>query len=689
MSRFLLEIVTEELPSRFLAGTEQELVMRFTEALKENDLSFESVEAHCTPRHSVVAIEGLPQAQPLREETVTGPAVRVAFDADGNPTKAAVGFAAGQGTDVSALFRVETPKGEYVAVKKHSGGLSAAEVLRSVCPGIIAALPFPKRMRWGNGAFAFARPIHRINALLDADVVSFSVGDIESGRTTDGHRIHGAGPWNIPDAQSFEKVMREKAQVTLNSAERRKIIMQKGTEAALPCKILWKESLLDEVLGLAEHPVPVLGSFDKAYLELPREVLLTSMEVHQKCFGVENADGQLEAKFLTVLNIAPEDPVIVRKGWERVLRARLEDARFYWNTDLKDGFGTWAPMLDKVIFLGPLGSMGDKCRRLEQLCAWIADELGADEENAGLAGRLAKADLVSQMVGEFDTLQGIMGGIYGRKAGLPEQVCTALSEQYLPSGPETPIPSSELGAILSMADKADTLVGCFGLANIPTGAADPFALRRAALGIIRILREYGWELSVEKLFAKAHSLYPAGIRWKLDRGNALGKLAEFVRGRMKGYFASDANALFVEAVLAAGFDNIPSAAKRLESLVAAEKESSFAATAQTFKRVANILKKQDEAFDGAWKRDMLEEPAEKILADAVSGFAERFDAAWEDKNYAGIISLIENIRPSVDAFFDGVMVMAEDRSLRTNRLNLLADLMNRMQRLADFSQLQM
>ncbi len=694
MSHFVLEIGTEELPARFQAPLEKELTERFTQALNEADLAFTSLELAMTPRRAVLHAHGLAAAQPVREETALGPSAKAAFDDQGQPTKAALGFAKSQGVDVADLFRQETEKGVYLAARRTVGGKSAMDVLQELAPALIAALPFPKRMRWGDGDFAFARPIRWILALLDGDIVPFCVGTAESGRQTWGHRVHGPGPFGVPHADALDKTLREKCRVEPAASARRAHILAQGSQAAGSGRILWKESLLDEVQGLVEHPVPMLGDFDPAFLELPREVLLTSMETHQKSFGVEGPDGALLPHFLTVLNLEPEDVAVVKQGWEKVLRARLEDARFYWKTDLKTGFPAWQERLDHVIFLGPLGSMGDKCRRLADLCAWLAEHPGIAGKTsvssvlAAQAGRLAKADLVSQMVGEFDTLQGIMGGIYARHMGLDRVVADALADQYLPAGPDSPLPATDAGALLSLADKADTLAGCFGLGHIPTGAADPYALRRAALGIARILLEKGWRLPVDELFRKAWSLYRVDIAWKLPMDEALGKLDDFFAARLKNHFTNQYDTLLVEAALNAGHRDVWGAARRLQALETQSREPDFAAAAQTFKRVANILRKQTEPLTGAWRADLFEADVETALAEALDSLGARFDALWQADAYGDILTLLGAIRPAVDAFFEGVMVMADNADVRNNRLNLLRALFERMGKLADFSALQ-
>ncbi len=715
MSKFVLEIGTEELPARFLLNLQQELKERFSVALQEQGLEFGSLEVAGTPRRATVLIAGLSAVAKSFEETVMGPPVRVAFMESGEPSKAGLGFARTQGVEFSEAFTVKTDKGEYLSVKKQMGGGKAVEILPALCQTIIQSLSFPKRMHWGYSEdFTFARPLRWLLALLDSELISFKVGGVESGRQTFGHRVHGPGPFSLDSADAYQKLIAEKCGITLFPEERRKAITEGGDKlaAALGGKILWKQSLLDEVSGLTEHPVPLIGSFDPSFLEVPREVLLTSMESHQKSFGLEDASGKLLPAFLTVLNITPPDEGLVRKGWERVLRARLEDGRFFWKTDLNAKADDWLAKLDNVIFLAPIGSMGDKTRRLEQLCLWLAEKIdsgksGLSPADAARAGRLSKADLVSEMVKEFDTLQGIMGGIYARKRGESEQVSQALAEQYLPAGPDSPVPSSLGGALLSLADKADTLVGCFGLGMIPTGAADPYALRRAALGIIRIMLEKNLPLDASEVFRKALELY-GERKWKLAPAEALGKLDEFFALRLKNYFCGTLSGnlpnetLLVEAALGAGagqagsvYSGIASTAARLKALTRFSQSAEFSDSVLTFKRAANIIRKQGQEsaaesgqLTGKYRSELLQETAEKELAQTLEAILPRFDKLWAASDFEALFALLGELRPKVGAFFDQVMVMAEDKELRQNRLQLLYALVERLGRLADFNALQ-
>lgn len=694
MATFVLEIGSEELPARFLALEEAELGERFTRALDEAGLEHGALRVMSTPRRAIVLIEDLNPVQSEKEEVLSGPPVRAAYAPDGTPTKALEGFARGHGLTPDDVFRIETDKGEYVAVRKRSGGAAAGDILAVICPAVITALPFAKRMRWGEYTLAYARPLRWILALLDDVVISFSVGPVTSGCETYGHRVHGPGPFIVPHAVALYDILRGACAVTPDATGRRDTIVKGGNMLAAACNgtVLWKDDLLDEVQGLVEHPVPMLGDFDPAYLEVPREVLLTSMESHQKSFGLEGPDGKLLPHFLTVLNITPEDAAMVKNGWERVLRARLDDARFFWRADCALNFDHWLHKLDQVIYIGALGSMGDKTRRLEALCESLARQCAPEiAAAAARAGRLSKADLLSGMVNEFDTLQGIMGGIYAERAGENALTAQALKEQYLPAGPDSPLPQSLCGALLSLADKVDTLVGCFGLGMIPTGAADPNGLRRCALGCIRIALEFGLNLDVRALFAEAQALY-GQRQWKVPPAEACDKLMDFFAGRLRNYFLSKGDdVLLIEAALNAGISPVPDCAARLAALTAFSHEAGYAEAVQTFKRVANIVRKQADAgadlpegFDNA----LLHEAAEKALAAVLENLLPRLDALREAGDHRAALATLLEVRPAVDAFFDGVMVNCEDAAVRRNRLGMLNALGRRFARLADFAALQ-
>ncbi|MBU1004132.1 MAG: glycine--tRNA ligase subunit beta [Proteobacteria bacterium] len=695
MSIFILEIGTEELPARFFPKLSDDLGQAVGKGLTEALIGFESVETFTTPRRVVVVADGLAQTQRSEEELVSGPPRRIAFGEDGQPSKAALGFAKTQGVDIADCFIQTSDKGEYLAVRKTMGGGTSIDLLPGICVAAIAGLQFPKKMRWGSGDFGFGRPIQWLLALLDEQVVDFEVAGIRSGRRTCGHRVHGPGPFEVPAAAAYQDVIREQCKVVLSRDERSDIIRRQANElaAAVGGSVVWKDDLMIEVVGLVETPVVILGDFDSSFLEVPREVLLTSMESHQKSFGVEAPDGTLLPHFISTLNLEPKDRSLVKKGWERVLRARLEDARFFWKTDLAAEVNDWLSGLDNVIYLKGLGSTGDKTRRLEILCADLGERIDPSlKADAARAGRLSKADLLSGMVGEFDELQGLMGGIYAARRGESKAVADALYQQYLPAGPGSPVPSSLCGAILSMADKADTLAGCFGLGKVPTGANDPYALRRAALGIIRIVLDFDLKIDLGQLLKAAQDTYK-GINWKLEPEEIHAQLMDFFAGRLKAYFTGKGfETLVVEAALGAGFSDLCALARRIEALAEFSRRDDFQQAVLTFKRAANIIVKQGGAegvtLTGGYDPSLFEEDQEKALASHLDEIAPTWDKLWAEADFASLLGLLGELRPDVDAFFDGVMVMCEDDTLRLNRLNLLQALVSRLGRLADFSALQ-
>ena len=695
MPCFVFEIGAEEMPARFLTGLEQDLAEFFSKALADNALDFDAIMVSSTPRRCALTINNLAVKQRQSEEIVTGPAMAVAYGRDGNPTPAATGFARSHGVDLSEAFALPTDKGEYLAVRKKRGGVAASELLAGICRSAIKNLSFAKKMRWGCGSFAFGRPIRWLLAVLDREVIHFETAGVRSDRLTYGHRVMGLGPFSIEDAADFPTVLEKQGWVCLGAAERRARIIEQGNAIAGAAggEPVWKDSLLEEVCGLIEWPKVIMGNFDPSFLELPKEVLLTSMERHQKSFGVKNREGSLMPCFLTVLNLESSDENLVRKGWERVLKARLEDARFFWKTDLCRGFEHWLKALEDVVFLASLGSMGDKSRRLERLARTLAEIVAPDmAADLAKAGQLAKADLASEMVGEFADLQGIMGGIYAEKSQMSQAASMAIYEHYLPLGPDSPVPGTVAGAVLALADKADTLAGCFGLGLAVTGTADPYALRRSAIGICRIIVDYGLEINLEELLRAAMDGYDKK-NWKRPGEEALANLMAFMTQRAKVHLESQGFAsLLVEAAVEAGVSDFKDLLLRLKTLRDFSLEPDFTQAALTFKRAANIIRKQSGqeaiSLDGRYNQALLQETAEKNLAAGLESLGARFDALPPAKRYPAWPGLLRELRPLVDTFFEQVMVMCDDLKLRRNRLNLLTALVNRLAGLADFSKLQ-
>ncbi len=694
MSEFILEIGTEEMPARFVPRLGEELVELFERLLAEARLDHAGVMAYATPRRLVAHVSGLALSQRLEEEIVSGPPVRIAY-ADGALTKAGLGFAKTQGVAEADLFVQQTPKGEYLAARKQVGGGRTLDILPGLCLTACKSLSFPKRMKWGSLDFLFGRPLRWVLALLGADVVPIEIAGLTSGRVTFGHRVLGPGPFAVDSASDYFDTIRDKGNVVLDARERLELVRAEGDRLAesLGGSVVWDQGLLLEVANLVEFPRPILGEFARLYLELPAQVLLTSMQSHQKSFGIKGADGNLLPYFLTTLNIEPTHMAVVKKGWERVLKARLEDARFFWEADLGTDLDEWLAKLDHVVFLGPLGSMGDKSRRLEKLCGRLAEACGLPETDMRRAGRLAKADLMSELVYEFDSLQGVMGGIYARKKGESELTAQAIAEQYLPAGPDSPVPATLSGALLAIADKADTMAGCFGLGMIPTGAADPYALRRASLGISRIIMEHGLRLRLDEVLAWAQEGY-TDVKWKLAPADALTKMLDFFGQRLRALFASgqDTDSRVADAALGAGFVDIRSLRMRFDALSTFSRQPDFEQAVLTFKRAANIIRKQGAEAGAALSAQVdesrLEMEQERVLAASLRDSAGRFEELWAADDFAGLFAMLGELRPAVDAFFDHVMVMAEDAGLRQNRLNILYSLVERLGRLADFGALQ-
>lgn len=692
MSHFVLEIGVEEMPARFLPLLDRELRERFETLLGEAGLGFGAVATFSTPRRLVVDITGLADVQKTEEIVVSGPPVRIALDADGKPTKAGLGFAKSQNVEFDQVYVEKTDKGEYLALKKTVGGRPAADILAEACAAVLPSLNFPKKMQWIGKDCTFGRPVRWLLAMIDGRAVPFGFAGLTAGCETRGHRVMGPGPFAVPHADDYARILLEQGRVILDAADRKAAIRADGDRLAAEAggTVEWSESLLDQVANLVETPRAMLGGFHEKFLELPAEVLLTSMETHQKSFGLCGRDGKLLPYFLTAANIESREPALVRKGWERVLRARLEDARFFWEADCAATFEQWLDKLDKVIFIGPLGTMGDKTRRLGKLASSIASRIAPGlSADMARAGRLSKADLVSEMVYEFDDLQGKMGGIYARMKGEGETVAQALYEQYLPAGQDSPLPGSMAGVILSLADKLDNLAGCFGLGMMPTGAADPYALRRNALGVCRIVLEKGLTLDLAELLREAQAGY-VNVEWKLMPEEALDKLMDFFGQRLRAYWnAQGVPTLVLEAAMAPGFTDIFETWRRVEALADFSREADFEASVLTFKRAANIIRKQaGQELSGEIRESLLEGDAEKAFWAALQDVEPEWARLAEAGDYPKMLALLGVLRPVVDAFFDGVMVMCDDAALRTNRLNLLQRLVSTLGRVADFGKFQ-
>ncbi len=644
---FLLEIGTEEIPDWMIQPALRQLREAFGKLVEENKLGGRVAWVEATPRRIALKAQGLADRQSDSEELVMGPPAAA-------PAGAAAGFAKKQGVSPQSLERVTTPKGEYLAVRKKIAGRAARDILADALPGLILGIYFPKTMYWtGKGGPRFIRPIRWIVALLGSEVVPFELAGVSSGNTTSGHRRLGATSFAVT-IDDYEDTLKKNF-VLLRADDRRRRI-QEGIQALVAERGLQVKpdaDLLETLVFITEYPTPILGEFDASYLELPEEVLVTVMRHHQKYFSVEKAGGGLAPDFIAVMNTAGDPEGLVRRGNERVLRARFNDARFFWDVDQKKTLAARVPDLEHVTFQAKLGSYLAKTQRTMTLVG----ELGGNAA-AVRAVELSKCDLTTELVKEFTELQGVVGGLYARAQGEPEEVARAIYEHYKPVSMEDSIPATATGRLVSLADKLDTLRGCFGIGLAPSGSSDPFALRRAAQGVVKILVEGNLELPLAQL---------AG-------GDA--QLEEFFRERIDYYFREVRGYPYdeVRAAMAAGFDNLPDLQRRLEALHIVRPTENFEPVAASFKRIKNILR-QAGFPEGEVDERLIEAGPERDLYDAV--------ARVSGENLPEIASL----RPVVDRYFDKVLVNAPDARIRANRLAFLAQLLRKFSSIADFSEI--
>jgi glycyl-tRNA synthetase beta chain len=681
----LFEIGTEELPAGYIGPALEFMAARMAAALADNRLGHGEIYTCGTPRRLGLIVRGLAARQPDWREEVTGPPRKAAFDADGNPTRAAAGFAARCGVAVEDLRVVDTPKGEYLAAVVEHRGRDTADILEAVLADILGRVPFPKSMRWGAGPAHFARPVRWITARFADRVIPCRMNEVESGAHSRGHRFTAPGPVPVRAADYLETLRR--AGVVADIGERRRMIAEQAERAAEAAggRLLPDDALLDLVANLVEMPHAVAGRFDEKFLELPREVLITSMREHQKYFAVVDAGGGLMARFVAVNNIDTGDDAAAVRGHERVLRARLEDALFFFREDGKRPLADLVPRLDGVVFQAGLGTMREKSGRMAELAAWLCDRLAPEKKDVtARAATLAKADLLTEMVGEFPSLQGVMGREYARRSGEPGEVCLAIGEHYMPVRAGAGLPSSVPGAIVGIADRIDTIAACFGTGKQPSGNTDPFGLRRLAIGLIHIISEHGFDIPLADLLREAVALLDGMLTEPAEETvrAALG----FIRGRYANERAAAFSANAVEAVVSTAFDSITDCDRRLAALAAAGRDESFAILAGSFKRVRNILKGNQadaDAFDPALAAEEAEGALHRALAAAEDAAAPLLAAG----DYQGAMRVFLGLKDPIDTFFDQVMVMAEDERVRANRLSLMARVARLFLRIGDFSKM--
>ena len=691
---FLLELGTEELPASFVLPALEELESGLKARLSDARLTHGEVRTFGTPRRLAVWVRELAEASPDVQREVLGPPTRVAFDKDGKPTKAGEKFAEGLKLTVAQLRRIDTPKGEYVGATVEEKGRRAADLLPELLHAIVHGLHFKKSMRWGDVEQAFARPLHWIVALLGEEVLPVVFGDVKSGRTTLGHRFLAPGEITLRAPADYEAAL-ERAHVIADMAKRRALTLERVTKAAQAAggTLRQDDALVDQVTNLVELPNPVVGTFDAKHLDLPPEVLIQEMKSHQRYFSLGGADGKLLPKFIAVSNTPVRDEKLSLRGYERVLRARLADGRFFFDEDRKSPLFSRLEKLGRVVWQGQLGSYAEKVARFQALALWLggALKLGpAALETVERAASLAKADLVTGMVGEFPELQGVMGREYAKASGETDAVAQAIFEHYLPRNAEDHLPTQDAGAIIGIADRLDTLCGLFAIGKPPTGAADPFGLRRACLAVINVVLDRGYRFSLrEAVNAALTPLLKKVAKPKFTQEELVGQVLEFFRGRLKSLWGEGHRTDVVEAVLAAGFDDLVAAHKRLAALSALVGEPAFVPLAVAFKRVVNIVEKQGQAIArGAVDPARLADDAEKALHAALQGVRQEVAQKVAQDDYAGALARIRDLKPSVDHFFDKVMVMAEDPALRENRIRLLTEIGALFNQVADFSKVQ-
>jgi glycyl-tRNA synthetase beta chain len=709
MPDFLLEIGCEEIPARMIDPASRELQQRVGELLTRERLSpAGGLSSLQTPRRLAVLAAGIPASQPDVTEQVTGPPVSVAFR-DGQPTPAVEAFAKKVGLDISRLSRLTTQKGEYLAAQVSRKGRSTSEILAELLPKEIASLYWPKSMYWRQRGELFVRPVRWIVAMLDREVIPLEFAGIRGGSQSRGHHILAGGPIEVPSADNSYVQVLALAKVLCREAREQQIRKQLDAATRAIPAARWREDkeLLTTVVNLTEFPSAILGNFEREFLQLPEEVLVTVMRDHQKYFAVEDAKGKLTPHFLAVLNTDGDPQGIIRHGHERVLRARFNDARFFWQTDQKHSLRERVKMLKHVTFQKDLGSYYDKTKRVQRLTSWLCEILrqGGVTIRPGVvhkAACLAKTDLTTELVKEFTELQGIVGGLYARAQkldpSLPEAtrfaIADAIYDHYKPEAMDDTIPRSVEGCVLSIADKADSITGMFGLGLIPSGSKDPFALRRQANGIVKIIAGRKLPILLGRLFADARQAYRgSGAETRFSKSVDFGDaIKTFFRERLEFYlrevrgFAYDA----VNAVLAAGADDVVDAIARVEAVTTVRPSADFESISIAFKRTKNILRQARDAgkqpaptLDSA----VLREEAEKALATVIPETAKKVEDLRAQHRYEAALTEISRLRPAVDKFFDKVMVMVEDERTRANRLALLASLLHEFSTIADFSEI--
>lgn len=681
---FLVEIGTEELPPKALKKLSLAFSQGVLNGLKEAGLQHGESKSFASPRRLALSIKGLDTEQAEKSVEKRGPSKKAAFDDAGQPTRALLGFTGSLGIEPSQLEEMETPKGTWLIYRSVEPGKATKDLLSNIVAQSLAQLPIPKRMRWGAQRVEFVRPVQWVVLLFGNEVVETEILGIPAGRTTRGHRFHSEGELNITDSNAYEQLLLEQGRVIADYEARKDKIRAAVTQAGIEAggQAVIDEDLLDEVTALNEWPVPLTGRFDEDFLKVPAEALVSSMKEHQKYFHVVDKNGKLLPNFITLSNIESKDPAQVIQGNERVIRPRLADAAFFFETDQKTTLEAKREPLKNIVFQAKLGTIYDKTERVAQLASKIAAAIGSDPNMAKRAGELAKSDLVSEMVLEFTDLQGIMGTHYARHDGEAEDVALALDEQYMPKYAGGPLPSTLTGCAVSIAEKLDSLVGLFGINQPPTGTKDPFALRRASLGILRIMVEKQLDLDLKELITWAKEAHQ-----NLENAQLETQLLDYLLDRFRAWYEDEGISAEIFLAVNARRPTRPLDFDRRIKAVASFYELDAAkALSAANKRVSNILAKA-EANSLSEKVDssLLQEDAERALASALESQSAKVIPLFEAGDYNQALDSLAGLQETVDQFFDKVMVMTDDEAVRQNRLSLLSQLRGLFLRVADVS----
>lgn len=683
----LFELGTEELPPTALLNLSAAFCEQFISGLEKHNLDFDSYRAIASPRRLGIYVSNCSVQQPDRNTEKRGPAVKAAFDSDGNPTRAALGFASSCGTTVEQLQRTATEKGEWLSFNLNEKGQSAAAVLPGIAEQALEKLPVPKRMRWGESDALFVRPAHWLLFMLGENRVECQLLGLQSDVVTHGHRFHHPDSIKINHPQNYFTLLHETGRVFADFSERKALINQqiKDLSEELQANIPADADLLDEVTALVEWPVALVGSFDKDFLQVPHEALILSMKKNQKYFPVFDQQNNLSNLFITIANIASTHPDSVRAGNERVIRPRLADAKFFWEQDAKTTLEQRLPLLEPVIFQNQLGSLHDKSERVAQLSGFIAGLLKADQSLARRAGLLSRCDLITEMVGEFADMQGTMGRYQAVRDGEPAEVSNALEEMYQPRFSGDSLPSTPIGIALALADRFDTLTGIFGIGQKPSGTKDPFALRRASLGIIRIIRHHQLKLDFTRLISQAIGLHGGS----LSNPDTARDVIDYLVDRLKGEFLEQGySTLQIKAVAAVQPVSIVDFEERLKAVDAFSNMPESASLSAANKRIANILKKSQDKLPAEIDIQLFDCQEESSLMDIISQQQKLIDPLVAGQDYAQILQQLATLKKPVDDFFDNVMVMHENQQVRLNRLALLSSVRRLFLLVADISTLQ-